>query len=190
LAVIRNFVDLQFSKVENQISAFYSLLNTVRGLDGMNLNVIEAAQQVVPPYGPPAKAAFLAITTLKKSLPRASNFKIMDPTIAKQKVELIRPALESITSSPVAGLVIAGAGAADAALPKIKMPRLDLQTGEVRTEEKKVTTLGLRNLHPILSQDDVPSWERLSGDNPLFLLFLDEFVATGADQIGFFRSYV
>ncbi len=190
LAVMRNFVDLQFSKVENQISSFYSLLNTVRGLDGMNLNVIEAAQHAVPPYGPPAKAAFLAITTLKKSLPRASNFKIMDPAVAKQKVELIRPALESITSSPVAGLVIAGAGAADSALPKIKMPRLDLQTGEVRTEEKKVTTLGLRNLHPILSQDDVPSWERLSGDNPLFLLFLDEFVATGADQIGFFRSYV
>jgi len=190
LAVMRNFVDLQFSKVENQLSSFYSLLNTVRGLDGMNLNVIEAAQQAVPPYGPPAKAAFLATATLKKSLPRASNFKIVDPTAAKQKIETVRPALESITSSPIAGLVIAGAGAADSALPKIKMPKVDTQTGEVRTEEKKITTLGLRNLHPLVSQDDIPSWERLSSDNPLFLLFLDEFVATGADQIGFFRSYV
>lgn len=189
LAVMRNFVDLQFSKVENLVAPFYSLLNTVRGVDGMNLNVIEAAQQLAPPYGPPVKAAFFATTALKKSLPRATNFKVIDPDAAKQKIGLIESSLAPITSSPVIGLVVAGAGAADAALPKIKVPKIDPQTGEVKTEEKKVTTLGLRNLHPILSQDDVPSWERLSSSNPLFLLFLDEFVATGADQVGFFRAY-
>ena len=57
-------------------------------------------------------------------------------------------------------------------------------------KDLKVSTLALRKIHPLLSQDDLPPWERLSGKNLLFLLFVDQFIATGADQVGFFRSFV
>lgn len=189
LAVLKNFVDLQFSKVESVVSPFYSLLRTVRGLDGENLNIIEAAQYAAPPYGPPTEAAFLAVSNLKKTLPRATNFKIIDPDSVEQRLPTVETSLAPITNSPVPGIAIATAGAIDYALPKIKLPQVDPQTGEVKTVDRKPTTSSIRLLHPIISQDDLPPWERLSPANPLFLLFVDEFVATGADQIGFFRAY-
>ena len=36
------------------------------------------------------------------------------------------------------------------------------------------TVLAARAVHPILNQDDLPPWERLTHKNPLFAIFLDE----------------
>lgn len=41
-----------------------------------------------------------------------------------------------------------------------------------------------RKIHPICNADDLPSWERLTLKNPLFVLFLDSFCATAADCTG------
>lgn len=41
-----------------------------------------------------------------------------------------------------------------------------------------------RLLHPVLNQDDIPSWDRLTVKNPLFVIFLDKFCSTAADCTG------
>lgn len=41
-----------------------------------------------------------------------------------------------------------------------------------------------RMIHPISNQDDLPSWDRLTLKNPLFVIFLDKFCATAADCTG------
>ena len=190
LVVLKNFIDLKFDAVENLIDPFYTLLKTVKSVKGMNLNLLESIQYKLPPYGPAAEVAFLAITTAKKLSPASSNFKIIDLDKVKEKSALIETALGPITNSPLPALLVAGAGAIDAILPKIKMPQVDTQSGAFSTKDIKAATFALRQIHPILSQDDIPPWERLSGKNLLFLLFLDQFIATGADQVGFFRAYV
>jgi hypothetical protein len=37
-----------------------------------------------------------------------------------------------------------------------------------------------RLLHPIMNQDDLPPWERLTHKNPLFAIFLDEIAWRGS----------
>jgi hypothetical protein len=190
LVVLKNFIDLKFDAVENLIDPFYTLLKTVRGLKGINLNLLDSIQYKLPPYGPAAEVAFLAITTAKKLAPTSANFKIIDIDKVKEKSALLEATLSPIVNSPLPALLIAGAGAIDSILPKIKMPEVDPQSGAFSTKDIKAATLALRRIHPLLSQDDIPSWERLSGKNLLFLLFLDEFISTGADQVGFFRAFV
>lgn len=41
-----------------------------------------------------------------------------------------------------------------------------------------------RKYHPIMNQDDIPSWERLTVKNPLFVIFLDRFCSVAADCTG------
>ena len=43
-------------------------------------------------------------------------------------------------------------------------------------------------VHPILSQDDLPPWDRLSLSNPLFVIFLDQFCRAGKVGSGFFEN--
>ena len=190
LVVLKNFIDLKFDAVENLIDPFYTLLKTVKGLKGINLNLLESIQYKLPPYGPAAEVAFLAITTAKKLAPASANFKIIDIDKVKEKSALLETVLSPIVNSPLPALLVAGAGALDSILPKIKMPEVDTQSGAFSTKDIKVATFALRQIHPLLSQDDIPSWERLSGKNLLFLLFLDEFISTGADQVGFFRAFI
>ncbi len=43
----------------------------------------------------------------------------------------------------------------------------------------------LRKVHPVLDYDDLPPWERLSLNNFIFMLFLDEFLHTNKQKNGF-----
>lgn len=43
-------------------------------------------------------------------------------------------------------------------------------------------------IHPILSQDDLPPWDRLSLSNPLFVVFLDQFCTQGKKGAGLFEN--
>jgi len=188
LVILKNFIELKFDEVEKLLDPFYSLLNIVKGAKGVNLNLLEFTQHKIPPTGPPAEATFFAITKAKAFAPRSANFKMIDVDIVKQKVALLEPALSAISAT--APILAAAAGAADAVLPNLKSPKIDTTTGGFKTIDKKAATFALRQINPLLSQDDVPPWERMSVKNVLFVLFLDEFVATGADQVGFFRSYI
>ena len=48
----------------------------------------------------------------------------------------------------------------------------------------------IRAAHPILYEDDLPPWERLTLDNFLFVVFLDEFCHKAKWQGGIFESYL
>jgi hypothetical protein len=45
-----------------------------------------------------------------------------------------------------------------------------------------------KKLHPILTQDDLPTWDRLSLSNFLLVPFLDEWCAQGKKTCGFFEN--
>lgn len=48
----------------------------------------------------------------------------------------------------------------------------------------------IRNLHPVLRCDDIPPWERLTLDNILFTVFLDDFCHTGKTKGGFQENFL
>lgn len=190
VALIKNFIDLKFDSVQDLLDPFYSLLKTVQGLKGTNLNLLESIQYTSPPYGPPAQVAFVATTNLKKQIPKSATLKIIDPVAVEAGAKTLKSTLGPIANSPLPAILVAGAGAADAKLPSIKTPSIDSQTGAISTKDARAASLAIRSLHPLLSQEDLPPWERLTVKNVLFLLFLDEFVANCADKVGFFRSFV
>lgn len=189
-AILRNFVDLKFDAVIAIIDPFYNLLNTIKAAHGATLNIIEAAQHQTPPYGQISNLAFTAVTKLKQAALKSLSFGIINPDLAKEKLLILEKVLGPICNTPLPAVIVASAGAADAILPTIKMPTVDIINKSFSTQDMRVATSALRQLHPLLNQDDLPPWERLSSKNLLFLLFVDEFIATAADQVGFFRSYV
>ena len=75
-------------------------------------------------------------------------------------------------------------------LPSLKIPKVDTASGAISTQDVRAATFALRSLHPLLVQDDLPPWERLTMKNILFLLFVDEFISNAADKLGFFRSFI
>jgi hypothetical protein len=48
----------------------------------------------------------------------------------------------------------------------------------------------IRDLHPLIYQDDIPPWERLNDKNNLFFLFLDDFCHNGKMYGGFMENYL
>ena len=190
LVIIKNFIDLIFDKIEKLLEPFYTLLKVVKGLKGVNLNVLEAVQHKAPPYGPASEAIHLAITNLKKQIPKSATVKMINTSAVEAAAKQLETILSPVMSTPLPGLIVAGAGAVDVILPALKVPSIDTATGAISTKDVKATSLALRSLHPLLAQDDLPPWERLTAKNLLFLLFVDEFVANAADKVGFFRSFV
>ena len=43
-------------------------------------------------------------------------------------------------------------------------------------------------IHPMLQQDDLPPWDRLSLSNPLYVVFLDQFCTQGKKGGGLFEN--
>lgn len=190
IAILKNFVDLKFDQVENLLNPFYVALSAVKGIKGVNLNLLEELQYKAPPYGPPSKQIFNSITSLKKQIPKSATIGIIDTAAVPQGAQALRSVLGSIVNSPLPAAIIAGAGAIDSTLPATKIPSIDPTTKSIKTKDVRAATFALRSLHPLLTQEDLPPWERLTGKNLLFLLFLDEFIANGADKVGFFRAYL
>ena len=190
LSVVKNFIDLKFDEVETVLDPFYTIVKTIQAAKGTNLNILESAQYTIPPYGPAAGIVHAAITKAKQFAPKSASYKLINLDLVKAKTAILEASLGPIANSPIPPLLAAGAGALDSILPKLKFPEIDPRVGSFSTKDKKVATLLLRNAHPLLSQDDIPPWERLSSKNILFLLFADEFLATGADQVGFFRAFI
>jgi hypothetical protein len=190
LSLLVDFFNLNLDKLADILNPLYSLLNIVKPTRFTNLNVVEDAQYKVPPYGPPNEVRFTLITKLKQALPNATNFKITSLELLEKALSLVEEVLTPIASTPLPAILVGGAGALDSILPQIKLPVLDSTTGTISTQDLKINKLALRQLHPLLNQDDLPPWERLSIKNILFLLFLDDLASSAADQTGFFRSFI
>jgi len=189
LAILKNFVTLGFDTVEHLLDPFYQILSAIKGAHGVNLNLLESVQYLIPPGGPPAFATFTAFAKAKQFSPKSSNFNIIDATKVEAQLGIVESVMSPIANSPLPTILVAGAGALDSILPVLKIPQVS-STGTISTTDSKVASLALRSIHPLVSQDDIPSWERLSPKNILFLLFLDEFLANGADKLGLFRAYL
>ena len=164
---MKKFIDSMTGEIENKLKPTYAIINAgnIKNSNGTDLNVLENAVFNVPPFGPTAKALFITKGTLKFAMNKSSAQFVISEDALKIASSILKTALLPIVSNPVAGLLVAGAGVTN-------------------------TTDLIRKIHPILSADDIPPWERLTMKNPLFLLFLDEFNSAGANKVGFFRSYL
>ena len=190
LSIVKNFIDLNFDKVEDILSPFYTIISAIKSPKNTNLNILEFAQQKVPPTGPLQEVKFTSITQLKKQIPKSATISIVDTVAIEAKKKILETVLSPIINSPLPTLLVAASGAIDSILPNSKIPKIDTTTGEIKTQDLKVASLALRQLHPILNQDDLPPWERLSSKNILFLVFLDLFISSAADRVGFFRNFI
>lgn len=164
-AMIKSFVSDNIDSLEEKLKTPYKLVEIAKSAKGIDLNVLEKAVFNVPPYGKVSEAIFIAKGLVKMNLPNSLGYSNVDLSALKPALALLKPLLSPIVSSPVASVLVAGAGTAG---------QLDM----------------IRKIHPILNEDDIPPWERLSLSNLLFLVFLDEFCSTAADQVGFFRAYL
>jgi hypothetical protein len=164
---MKKFIESMTDKLEDALKSYYAIINAphIKTGKGLDLNVLEKTVFNFPPYGKVAEALFIAKGQLKFSIPKSNSQFVINEQAVQTASSILRTALSPIVNNPIAGLLIAGAGVAGA-LESIK------------------------GIHPILSADDVPPWERLTAKNILLLVFLDEFIKTGADQVGFFRSYL
>ena len=190
LSLIVIFFDLKLSSIKNLLTPFYSLINLVKPTRRTNLNIIENAQYKIPPYGPLNESKFIAYSKYKQFAPNSSNFRLFDVDKILEFKKAIEPSLIHIINSPLPYLLVASAGAVDSISQTVTTPKVNPTSGEVTTSDSQLNKLALRKLHPILNQDDLPPWERLSLQNILFLLFLDDFAASAADKLGFFRNIV
>jgi len=162
---LKDFIRDKIDTIESQIKPFYTLVDISKSSKGTDLSVVEKGLFNVPPYGPALSALFSAKTLAKMNLPNSNTYFSINLQALELAVSLLKPALTPIVSTPIVYPVIAGAAVAGG---------ID----------------GIRKLHPILNQDDIPSWERLTAKNILLLVFIDEFIVNAADNLGFYRSYL
>jgi len=166
-AFMKKFIESMSDTIIDVLKPYYAVINSplIKTAKGLNLNVLENTVFNFPPFGPVAKSLFIAKGQLKFSITKSKSQFVINEDAIKVASTTLKSALLPIVNNPVAGLMVAGAGVANS-----------LDT--------------IKAIHPILSADDIPPWERLTLKNILFLVFLDEFIKTGADQVGFFRSYL
>jgi hypothetical protein len=162
---MKNLIDSMTDDINNKLKSFYDIINSAKHGNGIELNVLEKGVFKVPPFGPTAKNIFIAKGSSKLNMSKSDSQFIISEDALKASSSILKTSLDPIVSNPTAYVLAAGAGVTN-------------------------NTDSLRNIHPILSADDIPPWERLSMKNILFLVFLDEFISTAANQVGFFRSYL
>ena len=197
LAVLKNFVDLGFDTAEKVLDQFYKILNGILSVKDVRLNALEAPQYAVPsiiPPAPPYLPTFTALTIAKSKINNSSNLQLIDTDALASKLSLVEKTLGPISKSPLPTITALIAGVADHAVSGVTLPpipKVDAATFSLSmVDSTKPSYATIRNLHPVVSQDDIPSWERLSPANPLFLLFVDQFLVSGADKVGLFRNYL
>jgi hypothetical protein len=198
LAVLKNFIDLGFDIAEKILDQFYKIISLLKSAKGTKINLLESIQYSLPsffpPIAPPYLPTFIGITKIRENTGKSNTMQIMDTDVIQEKLKIVETVLGPIANSPLPMLVALIAGIADhvtATVPLPPTPKLDTTNFSFSmVDSTKPSYLTVRNLHPVVSQDDIPSWERLSPANPLFLLFVDQFLAAGADKVGLFREYL
>ena len=196
--MLKNFIDLGFDIAEKILDQFYKIISLLKSAKGTKINLLESIQYSLPsffpPIAPPYLPTFIGITKIRENTGKSNTMQIMDTDLIQEKLKIVETVLGPIANSPLPMLVALIAGIADhvtATVPLPPTPKLDTTNFSFSmVDSTKPSYLTVRNLHPVVSQDDIPSWERLSPANPLFLLFVDQFLAAGADKVGLFREYL
>lgn len=164
-AFLKQAVESVIDELLNLIESSFSVIEFAKSAKGVSSNPFDQVAFNSPPYGPILQAAFNVKGAIKQQLPNSLSYSQTDIDVLTEALQILKPALSPIATSPVAYILVAAAAVTD---------NLEL----------------IRKLHPILNQDDIPPWERLTLQNVLFLVFLDEFISNAADLVGFYRSYV
>lgn len=189
--IITTFIENSLEDFKKNIEDLYkSITNSIPSFTGPNLNIIEFSQFKVPPVGPQLEAFTNLIELQKSSLPKSYNFNMIDLNNLSNIEKTLETSLKSVMQNPLSYLTIASSGALDSSFPSIKTIEIDPNTKSILTKDLKPSTFALRSIHPILNHDDIPPWERLSINNLLFVIFLDDFISNAADKVGFFREYL
>ena len=162
---LKSTINDNMQSVEDTIKPFYKLVSVAKSAKGIDLNILEKAVFSTVPYGTVIKTVYTAKGLLKMKKSNSSMQFRIDDVALKSAIKLIKPVLKPIVSSPIVYPLVAAAGVAN----QIE---------------------GIRLMHPILNQDDIPPWERLTAKNILLLAFIDEFITNAADNIGFYRAFL
>lgn len=152
-------------KLTSNLQVFYSILSVLKATKGINLTEQQLSSFVKLPFGPIDFAKFTAEAILKINSPNSASLGTFDLASLEKSKKLIEPVVAPIMDNPFSYVIPAAAASIGLS---------DVQ----------------RLLHPVMNADDIPPWERLSSRNFLFVLFLDEFISSAADKVGFFRTFI
>ena len=154
IELIRQIFNGVFDSVIKPIRTIVKVISTLAvSLNSFSYNIIEAG---LMPFVPPIKLALIAATA---AIPAASKLKVIDTDSLNTIKNAVVPSLTA--AEPVLKEVAwLGSLALCAVSP--------------------LTVTAARALHPIMNQDDLPPWERLTHKNPLFAIFLDEIAWRGS----------
>lgn len=162
---LKDFINSKIGLIEDKIKPLYRTIDLAKSAKGIDLSVVEKAILTVPPYGTALTAIFVGKTLAKMLSKNSNEYFHIDLKLLAIAAKILKTALTPITSTPIVYPAIAAAAVA----------------GQIE---------GIRKIHPILNEDDIPSWERLTGKNILLLAFIDEFITNAADNVGFYRSFL
>ncbi len=162
---LKDFINSKIGLIEDKIKPLYRTIDLAKSAKGIDLSVAEKAILNVPPYGIALTAIFVGKTLAKMLSKNSNEYFHIDLKLLAIAARILKTALTPITSTPIVYPAIAAAAVA----------------GQIET---------IRKIHPILNEDDIPSWERLTGKNILLLAFIDEFITNAADNVGFYRSFL
>ena len=162
---IKNTVLDKIENLSSVLSPVYSVLSLLKSTNGITLNPSDKLSFLSLPFGGIILAKFISEATLKMSTSKSFNTPTFDLKATEKASALIESTINPIMSVPMSYIIPA--------------------TAAMVQQQSS-----LRLLHPILNADDIPPWERLSAKNFLFILFLDEFITSAADKIGFYRRFI
>jgi hypothetical protein len=156
--LIRSIINSIFDKLINPIAKIVDIISLLSlSINTYSYTVIESSL----PYVNIVKLILMAIDAL---IP--PGIKLKGPNLEAMKiVQEVMTRILSSTESVIKEVAWIGSLAACA----FGSPATLYQT-----------TLIARLLHPIMNQDDLPPWERLTHKNPLFAIFLDEICWRGS----------
>lgn len=196
--VLTGIVEQSFAQVIAALPIDVSLDNSLGfpALDGatlkitlkniINLSLEQAAEPIRPIYNA-ASAAFGALRLVgeQKTVMDASLSPATIPVaIAKAQLKAIadnfRTCFDDTMVVPVELIV-----PVMQALSKLNLPYII--TGAAAAAG---TADVIRQLHPLLYEDELPPWERLKLDNILFVLFLDEYCHVAKQYGGIVENYL
>ena len=155
----------KLDSLTDKLQAFYSILNLLKAAKGISLTKQQLSSFIKLPFGPIDFAKFAAEAAIKINSPNSASLGTFDLASLDKSKKLIQSTVAPIMNNPFSYIIPASAASIGLS---------DIQ----------------RKLHPVMNADDIPPWERLSSKNFLFVLFLDEFISSAADKVGFFRTFI
>jgi len=144
-SALKKAISLLIETLLDPLQSLFKLINLLKGVKGAFTSLFDMTNPFLKIYKMIKEA-------LERSLPTPAFIKTVNQLILLAQLEILK-AMDKVTKN----------------LPDIAV-YLPIAAGQ---------SLGLGNIlragvHPILNQDDLPTWDRLTMKNPLYVMFLDD----------------